>query len=326
MGNVRIFEQDGGGAAHHFVGAHHRRTGRQAINGDDVALVLLRNEASRCAVECRPGQRDQARIDHHHDQGETHQAPRHRAIAASKLRKYRVKAACKQRERQHQRGCKLAALGARIVSPQQQGAQRRRQGQGHDRRDDGRAGDGQRELAIELARDARNKSGRHEHRHQHQRDGDQRTTHFVHGFVRRLARRHALAQIALDVLHHHDRIVDRDADRQHQPEQSQIVDREAKGLHHCEGADQRYRNGNDGNDRSAPGLQEHHDHQHHQQHRFKDREVDLVHRVGDELGGIESDHIGDTRRQLFTDLGHQRFDRARGLNSVRTGPLKDWHR
>ena len=52
--------------------------------------------------------------------------------------------------------------------------------------------------------------------------------------------RQALGQPALDVLQHHDRVVDDDADRQHQPEQRQIVQREAQQQHDRERADQRH--------------------------------------------------------------------------------------
>ena len=63
---------------------------------------------------------------------------------------------------------------------------------------------------------------------QHQRDGDQRAADLVHGPVRRLLGRHALAQVALDVLDHDDGVVDDDADRQHQAEQRQVVQAEAQ--------------------------------------------------------------------------------------------------
>ena len=50
-------------------------------------------------------------------------------------------------------------------------------------------------------------------------------------------------QVALDVLDHDDGVVDHDADRQHQAEQRQRVEREADRRHHREGADQRHRDG-----------------------------------------------------------------------------------
>ena len=72
------------------------------------------------------------------------------------------------------------------------------------------------------------KRARHEHRTQHQGHGDHRPGDFVHRLARGLARRQALFQPALDVFHDHDRVVDHDADRQHQPEQRQVVQRKAQ--------------------------------------------------------------------------------------------------
>jgi hypothetical protein len=59
----------------------------------------------------------------------------------------------------------------------------------------------------------------------------------------------------LDILHHHDGVVDHDADREHEAEQSEIVDGEAERRHHRKGADQRHRDRDDRNDRGPPALQ-----------------------------------------------------------------------
>ena len=89
--------------------------------------------------------------------------------------------------------------------------------------------------------------------------------------------------IALDVLDHDDGVVDHDADRQHQPEQRQIVEREAEHRHEEERADQRHRNGDDRDDRRAPGLQEQDDDQNDEDDRLDDRLLHRVDRLLDEL-------------------------------------------
>ena len=61
--------------------------------------------------------------------------------------------------------------------------------------------------------------------------------------ARRVSRRHPLVEIALHVLHHHDRIVDDDADGEHEPEERERVQREAERLEHRERADERHGNG-----------------------------------------------------------------------------------
>ena len=60
----------------------------------------------------------------------------------------------------------------------------------------------------------------------HQRDGDDRSGDLGHRLDRRLARRQPAGDPALDVLQHDDGVVDDDADRQHQAEQRQVVERE----------------------------------------------------------------------------------------------------
>ena len=75
----------------------------------------------------------------------------------------------------------------------------------------------------------------------------------------------SLLDHALDVLDHHDRVVDHDADRDHQRQQRHGVGGVADHQHHREGADDRHRHGHEGNQRRAQLAeeQEHHDrHQH----------------------------------------------------------------
>ena len=74
--------------------------------------------------------------------------------------------------------------------------------------------------------------------------------------MRRFARRQPVGDIALDVLDDDDGVVDDDADRQHQAEQRQVVQREAERRHDGERADERHRHGDQRNDRRAPVLQE----------------------------------------------------------------------
>jgi hypothetical protein len=60
-----------------------------------------------------------------------------------------------------------------------------------------------------------------------------------------------LAHDALDVLDHHDGVVDHDADHQHHAEHGQHVDREAQRQQHGEGAHQRDRHHDGGDQRVA---------------------------------------------------------------------------
>ena len=69
----------------------------------------------------------------------------------------------------------------------------------------------------------------------------------------------------LHVLDDHDRIVDDDADGEHEAEERESIEREAEAEHHGEGADERYRHGNERDDRRPPRLQEHDDDNHDEQ-------------------------------------------------------------
>ena len=72
------------------------------------------------------------------------------------------------------------------------------------------------------------KAAGHEHRAQHERDRDQRAADLVHALHRGIVGREPGGDVALDVLDDDDRIVDHDADREHQAEQRQVVEREAE--------------------------------------------------------------------------------------------------
>src|SRR5262249_7611060 len=93
--------------------------------------------------------------------------------------------------------------GARAAGPAPGGGG----GEGEEERDGGGAGDRQRELGVELARDAGDEGRGHEYRRQHQGDGDEGAAHLVHASPRGVARRQAGGDVALDVLDHDDGIV-----------------------------------------------------------------------------------------------------------------------
>ena len=170
----------------------------------------------------------------------------------------------------------------RVVRLEQQGGQRRRQGQRVDRRDHRRDGDGHGKLLVELTDDAIEESHWHEHRAKHQCNRHDRPRHLAHRLVRRRKRTEPFLDVALDVLHHHDRVVDDDADRQHQAEQAERVDREAEQIEHGERADDRHRHRDQRNDGRAPGLQEQDHHQHDQHHRLEQRGDHGIDRVAHE--------------------------------------------
>ena len=96
-------------------------------------------------------------------------------------------------------------------------------------------------------------------------------------------------------LDHHDRIVDHDANCQHQREERDQVDRQSHKLHEEKRTDQGNGHGNRRNERGTHVAQEQEHHQRHEHERLEERVKHLLDR------GLEE------RRDVITDLeGHAR--------------------
>ena len=135
-----------------------------------------------------------------------------------------------------------------MLAPQDIGRERRAEGDREQHRQRHRRDDGRRELAVDDARRSAEEDHRQEHRREHQRDGDERHLDLLHRDDRRFLGRQLglLVKNAFDVLDDDDRVVDQQADREHEAEQGQRVDREAQDVEHPERAEQHDRNGNSG--------------------------------------------------------------------------------
>ena len=235
-----------------LVGAGQRRAGRQLQHSDQVAAIDLGNEANRRVAELVEAVAEDRNVEDEHDRHDPHRATDQPVIAAGETIETPVEGPKKSANRPRP----PRRPGLPLLRFEQKRAHRRRQRQRYDQRDDRRTGNRERELPVELAGDAGDEDRWHEDSAQHQRDRDQRLPHLVHALVGCGTRIEPCLDVALDVLHHDDRVVDHDADREHQAEQRKIVEREAEHRHEEECADQRHRNGNDRNDRGTPRLQE----------------------------------------------------------------------
>ena len=100
-----------------------------------------------------------------------------------------------------------------------------------------------------------------------------------------------LVEDALDILDHDDGVVDEQADREHQPEQGQRVDREAEDVEHPEGAEQHDRDGDSRDQRGAPALQEDEHDEDDEDHRLGEGLHHLDDGQADEVGRIVG--VGD---------------------------------
>ena len=152
---------------------------------------------------------------------------------------------------------------------QYQGTEGWTQREGGDPGDDDGNGDSDGKLFVQLARDAAQETHRHEHGAEHKHDRDHRSRHLIHRLLGGILRREPLSYVPLDVLHHHDGVVDHHPDGQNHPEEREGVDRKAERLHTGKGPDEGDRHGHAWNQRRAPTLKEQIHDEDDQHHRFR---------------------------------------------------------
>jgi hypothetical protein len=118
----------------------------------------------------------------------------------------------------------------------------RRQRERDQRRERDRGREREPELAEQAAQIPRQERDRHEHRNQRERRRDHREPDLARARDRRDERRLTELRAAVHVLEHDDRVVDDEADREHEAEQRQHVDRVAERVHHGQRRHDRHRN------------------------------------------------------------------------------------
>ena len=212
-----------------------------------------------------------------------------------------------------------------VMRPEQNGAERRRQGQRVDRREHHRDRDSDGELPEELAGNAGDEGDRHEDREQHQRDRDDRGDDLAHGALGRFRRRQLgmLLHHALDVLDHDDRVVDDDADGEHHRQQRDGIGGIADGVEHDEGADQAHRHG-DGRDQRRPEIAEEQvDDEDDEDEGFDQRLLDLVDRGGDEGGRIVGHLPGEAFGEGLLEVADRLLDGLERGEGIGAGRLVD---
>ena len=100
-------------------------------------------------------------------------------------------------------------------------------------------------------------------------------------------------------------IVVDDADRKHEAEQRQRIQREAEQVHHRERANQGHRHGRERDYGRTPGLEEQHDHEHDEQQRLEQRVHDRVDRLTHEHRRVVDDLIVHALGELFREPLHR---------------------
>ena len=202
-----------------------------------------------------------------------------------------------------------SAQGAAGGAPrlENQPAQRRRQGEGHQGREQYRYRQRQCELPVQLTRDSAQKSHWDEDCGEHQGDAHHRTGHLFHRLLRGRQRVEPQMHVMLDGLHHHDGVVHNDANCEHQSKQRQRVDGEPQRNEDRETSDQRNRDGQQGNQRGAEAPEEEKDNQNYQSQRFEQRLRHFFDGTGDEARAVIGDAVVQSRRKA-------------GFGSLQSGP------
>ena len=179
-------------------------------------------------------------------------------------------------------------------------------------------------MLVKLAHNARNEAHRHKHRRQNQGDGDNRGRDVLHGLGGRVAGRNILRiEVVLHGLNHHNGVVDHNADGQHEAEQRERINRESQRDKHDERADNGHRNGQNGDERGAPALQENEHHDGHQQQRLEQRFEYFLDGNLDHRNGLKNCLVDYVRREFLLQRVHGGVNAVGRLQGVTTGRLVD---
>ena len=135
-----------------------------------------------------------------------------------------------------------------------------------------------------------------------------------------------LLHYSLDILDDDNRVVDDDADRQHDRQQRNRVGGVADRVQHNKGADQAHRHRQGRDQRRAQAAEEQVDHEHDKDKRFDQRLLHLVNGLGDKGGRVighpPSHVVGEALLQFVETVA----DRFEGGNRIRPGCLIDGNR
>ena len=206
-----------------------------------------------------------------------------------------------------------------FAAAQEQRAHHRRRGQRDQQRHQDRQRQRQRELAEQPPDDAPHQQDRDEHRDQRQADREHGEPHLAGAAQRRLDARHALLQVALDVLQHDDRVVDHEACGDRERHQRQVVQAEAQQVHRAERADDGDGHGDEGDQRRAQIAQEQEHHHRHKAHRDHQRALGVEQRCADCRGAVGGQRQVDIARHCRHQMRQLRLHSVDGIDDVGAG-------
>ena len=291
------------------VGPFERRGRRQLDVQQKVAVVLLREKArgQPVAEEAR-GQREQ------HECGDADERLSNQPVTQADVPvRGSLQPAVEPGEHPPEPAARL------LARTEQQGRQRRRQRQRVEGGDDDRHRNRDGELLIEPSLNPAHHANRNEDRGEDQRDADDRPGHLLHRFQGRVFWAHPFFDVVFHRLHHDDRIVDDEADREDEAEERQRVDRETEQREHREGANQRHRYGQHRDERRAPVLEEEKYDEDDEHQGFREGLHDVLDAFGHRQRGIERVGVVEIGREPGVEVVHHAPYALRHRQRVRTG-------
>ena len=182
-------------------------------------------------------------------------------------------------------------------------AQHWRERERNEQRNQHAEGDDDREGAQELADDSGDENHWCENRNQRKRRCDHRECDLPAAFERRLTRvRDEVLAVPVDVLQHHDGVVDHDPDEQQQGKQGHRIEGVAEEVHHRDRAKQRHRNRRGDDHRGAETLQKQPHDERSEQRALDQVTFQRIDHLADENRVVLDVMQFETGRQLGPDL------------------------
>ncbi len=154
-------------------------------------------------------------------------------------------------------------------------------------------------------------------------DGEDGETDFFRALQRRGKGLHAVFQMARDIFHHHDGIIDHKSRGNGHGHQREVVQGVSEQIHHGERTDQRDRHRDRGNERGAAVAQEDKHHDDDEADGNQQRPLHVTDRGADGGGAIQNDGGIDAERNGCLDNRKLRADAIDRVNDIGAGLAED---
>ena len=129
--------------------------------------------------------------------------------------------------------------------------------------------------------------------------------------------------VVLDGFHDHDGVIDHDADRKDDAEKRDVVDRESESRHRRESADERNRNGDERDDRRAPGLEKNKHDENDKRDGLEERLLHFVDRLAHGRCRVVDNCVVEPDGEALLELSHFLAHGVRGGKRVRARELEN---